>query len=175
MESNDFYNDILVDDLYINEGLPCPQPTNLSASNITGNSADLNWIAGGTETAWDVQYGNSGFSLSNGTIIGVTANPYTLTGLTATTTYDYYVKAICAPGDGSVWTGPFTFTTLPPQPSALNASNTTASSSDLSWTAGGTEIAWDIQYGASGFISGNVPSVTVASNPYTLTGLISCN
>ena len=132
--------------------ISCPKPTNLSASNTTASSSDLSWTAGGTEIAWDIQYGASGFIPGNGTSVTVASNPYTLTGLTGTTTYDYYVKAICAAGDSSFWTGPFTFNTLIscPQPSALGASNITACS-DLSWTAGGTETAWDIQYGSFRF------------------------
>ena len=58
----------------------CPSPSNLSASNITGTSADLSWTAGGTETAWDIQYGSSGFAPGSGTTVGVTTNPYSLTG-----------------------------------------------------------------------------------------------
>jgi hypothetical protein len=41
-------------------------------------------------------------------ITGVTANPHPLTGLTANTTYDWYVRADCG---GSTWTGPSTFST----------------------------------------------------------------
>jgi len=37
----------------------------------------------------------------------------TLTGLTANTTYDVYVTAICGPADESGQVGPETFTTLP--------------------------------------------------------------
>ena len=64
----------------------CLSPSSLNASNITGNSADLNWTAGGAETAWDIQYGATGFALGNGTTVGVTTNPYSLTGLSASTT-----------------------------------------------------------------------------------------
>tara|TARA_B110001452_G_scaffold164895_1_gene137619 strand:- start:196 stop:2055 length:1860 start_codon:yes stop_codon:yes gene_type:complete len=90
----------------------CPGPNTLGAYNITLNSADLFWTAGGTETAWEIQYGNTGFALGNGTIDSVNLNPYTLTGLSDTTIYDYYIKAICSTGDSSTWVGPFTFSTL---------------------------------------------------------------
>ena len=38
-------------------------PTGLTASNVTSTSADLAWTAGGTETAWNVEYGLTGFTL----------------------------------------------------------------------------------------------------------------
>jgi hypothetical protein len=153
--------------------IPCQQPTALGASNMTASSADLFWTAGGNETDWEIQYGISGFLLGNGTIDSVNSNPYSLTGLSGSSTYDYYVKAICAAGDSSSWSGPFTFTTLIscPEPNGLSATTTNASSADLSWTAGGTETAWDLQYGNSGFVLGNGTIDSVSSNPYSLTGL----
>ncbi|MDC6470870.1 T9SS type A sorting domain-containing protein, partial [Flavobacteriales bacterium] len=115
-----FTGDVAIDLIEVSSCISCPSPSALSASNITANSADLSWVAGATETAWDMQYGSSGFTLGNGTTVGVSSNPYILTGLSASTTYDYYIKAICAPGDSSSWAGPYTFTTpcaalIPPQ------------------------------------------------------------
>ena len=37
----------------------CPTPTALTASNISTTSADLAWTPGGSETAWNVEYGPS--------------------------------------------------------------------------------------------------------------------
>ena len=90
--------------------IPCQQPAALGTSNITASSADLTWTSVGNETAWGVQYGSSGFTLGTGNTDSVSSNPYSLTGLSGSSTYDLYVKAICAPGSSS-WTGPFTFTT----------------------------------------------------------------
>ena len=41
----------------------------------------------------------------------MTTNPYTLTGLTAQTSYDYWVQADCGGGTTSAYVGPYTFTT----------------------------------------------------------------
>ena len=89
----------------------CNQPSALNASNITNTSADLDWTAGGSETAWNLEYGASGFAQGTGTSSNITTNPYSLTGLTAATAYDYYVQADCGGGDTSAWTGPYTFAT----------------------------------------------------------------
>ena len=88
----------------------CTQPSALTASNISTTSADLAWTAGGTETQWNIQYGAAGFAPGTGTVMNVTTNPYTLTGLTAATAYDYWVQAVCGP-DSSAYAGPFTFGT----------------------------------------------------------------
>lgn len=91
----------------------CPAPSSLSAGNITSSAADLGWTENGTATVWDIEYGASGFTQGAGTTVtGVSTNPYSLSGLSANTAYDFYVRADCGATGQSPWAGPFTFTTL---------------------------------------------------------------
>jgi hypothetical protein len=82
----------------------CLPVTALAVSNVTTTSAVVSWIAGTSETAWILKYGEAGFDVATG---GTTLNPTdttaTINGLSATTTYDVYVKAICAVDDESGW------------------------------------------------------------------------
>ena len=89
----------------------CSPPSSLSTSNATGNSIDLAWVAGGSETAWNIEYGSMGFSPGNGTTVNVTSTSYSLTGLNMGSNYDFYVQADCG-GSTSNFTGPFSFNTL---------------------------------------------------------------
>ena len=90
----------------------CSTPSSLTASNITSSDAELGWTAGGTETQWNIEYGSAGYTQGAGTAVNaVTSNPYTLTGLTAGTAYDFYVQADCGGVTGS-WAGPFSFNTI---------------------------------------------------------------
>jgi hypothetical protein len=90
----------------------CSLPSAGNASNITFNSADLSWTAGGTETEWNVEWGVAGFTQGSGTLIAATtSNPVSISGLAAITTYEFYVQAICGPANNSLWVGPYTFTT----------------------------------------------------------------
>ena len=59
--TNDFYNDILVDNVAIREAPTCPSPllSSFGVSNLTANSAELNWLAGGNETLWGIEWGLS--------------------------------------------------------------------------------------------------------------------
>ncbi len=82
----------------------CPQPTNFGVIQSTLNSAQIDWVAGGSETTWQIQYGTQGFALGTGTIVTTTNNPYTINGLTQYSFYQAYVRAICGPGDTSFWT-----------------------------------------------------------------------
>ena len=102
---------IYIDDVKWEFNSPCVEPSQLTASAITNNSAQLGWVAGAA-TAWEIQYGPSNFVLGSGTIVpSVTTNPYVLSGLTANTTYQYYVRGICEGPVNSSWAGPFTFKT----------------------------------------------------------------
>jgi len=92
--------------------IPCPQPLEPFVKNTTQTSAILNWSEPGTATSWSVEWGPEGFIQGSGTTIsGITMKPYTLTGLTSGTRYDFYVQSECGEGGSSIWSGPVTFTT----------------------------------------------------------------
>src|SRR5690606_34021809 len=96
----------------------CLPPTAIGAENITYDSAELFWTLDGA-TSFDIEYGEAGFTPTGEPSTGLTevSNPYTLTGLTPLTTYEYYVRHNCGGIDGeSIWVGPYSFKTecLPP-------------------------------------------------------------
>lgn len=92
----------------------CPAPINLGADYVFENSAVLNWQENGSATVWNIQYGNYGFAFGTGTIINnVTSQVYTLSGLSVSSTYSFYVQADCG-SEQSNWAGPYTFTTITP-------------------------------------------------------------
>ncbi|CAA6829345.1 MAG: internalin, putative [uncultured Aureispira sp.] len=91
--------------------ITCPSPTGLMASPILATSADLAWTETGTATSWAVEYGALGFAPGAGTTMFTGNNPLTITGLMPTTSYEFYVQAICGAGDSSTWAGPYAFVT----------------------------------------------------------------
>ncbi len=154
----------------------CPGPFNLAYSVVTPTSASISWTAGGASN-WNLEYGSQGFTPGSGTFVYNVSNPYTVSGLTPGTTYDFYVRDSCGVGHVSLWTGPHTFTTLSvtlpcPSPSSLGATNITQTSATLSWVTGGASN-WNLEWGIVNFAlgSGNfLPNV--APTHYTLSGLI---
>ncbi len=72
-------------------------PTNLASSNVTSTTAALTWTASTDNIAV------TGYRIyRNGSLIGTTASPsYSVTGLTASTTYSFYVTAYDAAGNVS--------------------------------------------------------------------------
>nr|WP_244877125.1 T9SS type A sorting domain-containing protein [Flavobacterium suncheonense] len=103
--------DFHIDDFQVELMPACSAPTALGAGNFTNNSASLYWTAGGTESAWNIEWGPTGFTQGTGTVVNGVANPYLLSGLAASTTYQYYVQADCTANGTSTWAGPYSFTT----------------------------------------------------------------
>ncbi|NRB59651.1 MAG: VCBS repeat-containing protein [Winogradskyella sp.] len=105
-------------EICIEEGDSCPGPSNLDATGIGFDSATLSWTESGIATSWNLEWGASGFSLGSGTAVNNLTNPsYSLSGLSSSTSYDFYVQSNCT-GETSSYSGPFTFTT--PAPSRIN-------------------------------------------------------
>ncbi|HBH06462.1 MAG TPA: hypothetical protein DDX92_07650 [Flavobacteriales bacterium] len=113
----------------------CAIPTLLHDTNITPTTAELSWTENSGSTAWEILYGPIGFGPGQGTSVLANANPFTLTGLSSDTEYDYYVRSICGPGDTSYYSLPDSFYTpcgRYPTPYYENFDNTPWIADDIS-------------------------------------------
>ncbi len=181
-DSGSFYDDIAIDDVSLEELPSCPDPSMLTATNITNASADLGWTESGSATLWNVELVDvtgGGAVTGTATATGV-ANPYMATGLTADNNYEFYVQSDCVAGGLSGWVGPFAFTTLEtcPMPSALTASNIMETTADLTWTENGTATSWNIELvdvTAGGTFTGVPTTSGITTNTYNQTGLVADN
>ncbi|MCL9770625.1 fibronectin type III domain-containing protein [Flavobacterium sp. HXWNR69] len=94
----------------------CTQPTNLTVTNITPSGATIGWTETNPGvTSWQVvvQPAGTGYPNASSTVINVSTNPYTITGLNPNLSYEYYVLSNCGATDGlSFWSGPVRFNTL---------------------------------------------------------------
>jgi hypothetical protein len=84
----------------------------LSATAISTTTATLNWVVGYQETQWEVAVQEELSGIPTSGVIVNTNPTYTANNLTEDTKYEYYVRAVCASPDVSVWVGPFKFKTL---------------------------------------------------------------
>ena len=114
-------------------------PRNVSASDITLNSAVLSWTQDIEVTAWKICLNDDGNNL-----IDANSNPFTLSGLSSETQYTVKVGAVV----GSVikWSTAITFTTesLYPAPKNLTASKVTPTTAQISWT--GSANSYNVRY-----------------------------
>ena len=168
-------NDVHIDNVSVNEVPTCPVPPTLSASNERADGATLTWTAAGTPDSFEVEYndGENTHSTFVNAVATTSAQTTTLTGLSSNTAYTVRVRAICGVGDTSTWSGTASFTTLVscPAPTALTATEAGRNSVKFTWTNGGQENQWEMEYGASGFTHGQGTVVPVGIKPFEVTGL----
>ncbi len=143
-------NSINIDEIIVEVTPSCPEPTNVTISNLTSSSADASWVAGSSgETAWEYVVQDASLDAPTGSGTAVSTNSVTLSGLTQGGEYDFYVRADCGAGDyspyvpisgvyfmippvGGVCTDPLIVTSLP-----YNTTDTTANyQDDYSGSAG---------------------------------------
>jgi chitodextrinase len=119
-------------------------PTNLTENNTTHNSTDLSW------TASTDNVGVTGYDVyQDGGVIATTAGTsYPVTGLSPSTLYGFHVIAKDAAGNESsssnvinVTTEDFIDTEAPTAPTNLSSSNTTETTTDLTWNASTDNVA----------------------------------
>ncbi|MBI2731055.1 MAG: fibronectin type III domain-containing protein, partial [Sphingobacteriales bacterium] len=152
---------------------PCNTPTNVAASAITDVNATISWTAVSGAINYDLQYKTSASTVWT-TISGTASTSYTLTGLNASTSYDFQVKTNCS-ANGSSYSLKQSFTTLAPPcgiPGSPAASGITTSSATISWTAVSGAATYDMQYKLASATTWTTIS-GIASTSYTLTGLAS--
>ncbi|TGE21173.1 T9SS type A sorting domain-containing protein [Hymenobacter metallicola] len=91
----------------------CPTPTAISVSSSNSNSATVTFTGPSNGTGYTIIYGPTGFNpATGGTSVTATTSPFTITGLTASTTYQIYIRSSCGTTDQSTLAGPFSVTTL---------------------------------------------------------------
>ena len=102
----------------------CNAPSALAVTARTQNSATFSWTS--SETAWVLQYSADG---ENWESENVAANPFTLTGLSAGTTYQAKIQAAC----GSTFSNVVSFTTWCNSKLSLPTSLTSFSALPACW------------------------------------------
>ena len=90
----------------------CDPVTDVIVSNVTDHSATVAWNAPEGQIAWEIDYGTSGHTAGDGTIVTADTDPFELTGLEQNTQYDVYVRAVCARNLYSDWSAVASISTL---------------------------------------------------------------
>ena len=105
-DSEEYDYSCYIDDMTITDLPNCRKPTALSVTNITSNTATLDWTDNNESApdSWTISL--------NGVDTVVTEHPVVLNHLTADTDYDVMVKANCDAIDSSDWSNATAFATL---------------------------------------------------------------
>ncbi len=90
----------------------CAPPLEISAESTGSTSGTVTWYNDPISDAWDLAYTPTGQPVANATIVpDLNTNTHTITGLSANTTYDVYIRSKCN-GTPTDWSSPISFTTL---------------------------------------------------------------
>ena len=169
--SGDAY--IYLDDVTIDEAPTCIVPTGLAADNATANSVELSWTNGSDEEAWQIVYGTTAdFDADAATPVDVNTNPFTLTGLSAETTYYVCIRSK-KDADVSVWSYKVNFTTMPSciTPTDFAVSAITINSATLTWTDATEQSKWEVSYSTTSGTPNDGTIVAVTEKNCTIEGL----
>lgn len=140
-------------DLYLNATQPvsCNTPSGLSSTNITTNSATLNWLAVSGAVSYNIQYRVVGNAIWTQTT--TTTNSVSVSSLLPSSNYEWQVQTVCS-GGSSTFSASSNFATLSPPscivPAGLSSTNITNNSATLNWTAVTGAVSYNIQYRIAG-------------------------
>ena len=152
---------IMIDDVCIDEAPACLPPTDLLADGVSDISASIYWTS--DAPSFEFQHVVSGEApAETGTVTENSAT--TLAGvLTANTSYDFYIRSLCADGSISEWVS-LTFTTQ----MGLVASFPYCSSFDADLEGWSTEVAQGTSDWSSSASTGNgIAAYSVAGAFYS--------
>ena len=155
----------------------CFSPTGFTyTATPTTTTAGIGWTAptSGTPTGYQFEYGLRGFTQSTGTTLNPTTTSVSMTSLSPSSVYSFYVRTFCGGSDYSVWTGPITFNTVfepSMTPYSTNLEDTNLGflgwSSSVTGTGATATEDWFLYDGGTGSTlaqSGTVSAITLSNS-----------
>lgn len=104
------YSYLYVDDLHWEEIPSCLEVSDIALTAVNATTATITWTSSASnETSWQYVVQADGTGIPTGAGTTTATNTPTVSGLTAQTDYEVYVRSDC--GDYGTWMGPLDFTT----------------------------------------------------------------
>jgi hypothetical protein len=151
----------------------CNVPSGLASSAITANNATVSWSAVTGASSYDVQYRVVGAGSWN-SATNTASTSLGLTGLSASTNYEWQVRTNCVYGNQSAYSASATFTTAAAgvcnTPTGLAIASVTTTGATASWTAVSGALTYTVRYRTIGNATWTTAANT-ASTSLALTGL----
>jgi len=153
-------------------GSSCGIASGLSAINITSSSATLDYSDVSGATSYNIHYRKTGITTWANTTS--TTSSVAVSGLTASSTYEFQVQTVCSGGTTSAFSSSATFTTTALAcgiASGLSATNITSSSATLDWSDVSGATNYNIHYRKTG--TSTWTSTTSTASSFAVSGLAS--
>ena len=150
-------------------------PSGLTASAASASTIYLSWSASSTSgVSYTVYFGTSS-GTTTALVSGLMGTSYTASGLSASTTYSFTVKAVSASAGSSAASNQASATTqaaaAPAAPTGLTAAASSSSQINLSWTASATGGVTYSVFSGTGAGALNQVASGVGGTSYSATGL----
>lgn len=152
----------------------CVIPNNTVTNSIGPNSGVLSWNPSVTADSFLIRYAPSGTTNYIWKTIPGSAHSYTLTNLAPNTSYDWWVRCICASSPTQSYSVKNVFTTLSSNcgvvdPYFFSTTSISYNSAIVNWQGRAGAISYNIRYAVR--YSNNWTQVSTTSLTRTLTGL----
>ena len=140
--------DICNTNFTITAGSSCGTPTGLASSSITTTGATVSWTAVSGAVSYDVDYKLTSSGTWTNAATATTSTSVAISGLTASTVYDWRVRTNCSSGSSAYAAAQFTTASVPVcnVPSGLASSSITTTGATVSWTAVSGALNYDVDY-----------------------------
>lgn len=153
--------------------VPCVAPAGLASSAVTSVSATVSWSAVTAATSYAVDYKLNSSSTWISFSTAQTGTSANLSGLTATSLYDWRVRATCPSGTTAYTAAQFS-TTAPAACNAatgLTASSIASNSATVSWAAVSGAVSYAVSYKLNSSSTWTSLSTAQTATSANLTGL----
>ena len=158
-------------------GEVCSAPSGLSASFITTSTTTLMWSAASGAITYDLEYKLSSSSTWITAAGNTSAIAIGLGGLSASSVYDWRVRANCSSGSSAYTQSQFTTQSISlpacDAPSGLSSSGITTSSATISWGFASGANSYDVEYKPSSSGTWFTAASGTSSTSISLGGLAS--
>lgn len=149
----------------------CVAPQNVTSTSISSSSQKLTWTAS-SATSYYIYYKPSYSSTWTLAVQGLTSPTYTFNGLSASTTYNVDIYAVCSNGTYPMTSTSFTTSSGSscPAPQNVWATSISPGTEKLTWSAFGAS-SYYIYYKPSYYSNWTLAVQGLTSPSYTFTGL----
>ncbi len=110
----------------------CNTPTGLLSSGVTASASTVSWTAASGAVSYDVDYKTNASGAWTNAATGTTSTSVNLTGLAASTLYDWRVRTNCSSGSSSYTQAQFTTAAAPGCGTAFEPNESIAAAATIS-------------------------------------------
>lgn len=153
---------------------PCNAPSGLSSSGVSSSGATVNWGAVSGATNYTVEYKTSAATTWTTASASTTNTSVNLTGLTASTVYNWRVMTNCISSSSSLAQAQFTTGAAPVPcnaPSGLSSSSVSSSGATVSWAAVSGATNYTVEYKTSAATTWTTASASTTATSVNITSL----